>query len=222
MDTVAAGTVTSGATTCPATRSVGAIPRTTCETSASGPSPTACDSCQVGSHCHITNVQIYSLVWSEPVALAAGRPYITSMCQVACPVELYSATGIHRLDEPTTSYACGTVISGGGNLNRMMDCGKPSFAWKGSAKGTTYTYIYTFIKHGSSSRYTCMQRSTGPAVSDGGPMQEGRLLPHQRAACVPAHRGALDRPHIHSSAHPALHHQAHHAPQQRHYSVCSS
>ena len=67
------------------------------------------------------------------------------MCQVACPVELYSATGIHRLDEPTNTFSCGTVVSGGGNLNRMMDCGKPSFAWKDSAKGTKCSYIHTYI-----------------------------------------------------------------------------
>lgn len=75
--------------------------------------------------------------WSFTTGLrfVSGRPYITSMCQVACPVELYSATGIHRLDEPSDTFSCGTDVTGGGNLNRYMDCGKPSFAWTGTAQG---------------------------------------------------------------------------------------
>lgn len=68
-----------------------------------------------------------------------SNPTIQKMCQVACPSELYSATGLRRSDESTSSFTCGSSgISSGGMLTRMMDCAKPSYGWNGNVKGTTY------------------------------------------------------------------------------------
>jgi len=64
---------------------------------------------------------------------------ITKLCEVKCPVELYTATGLHRSDETNPNYSClATGVSGGGMLTRMMDCAKPSFAWADNVVGTTY------------------------------------------------------------------------------------
>jgi hypothetical protein len=62
------------------------------------------------------------------------------MCEVKCPTELYSATGLHRSDETNAGYTClSSGISSGGVLTRMMDCSKPSYAWAGNVKGTTFS-----------------------------------------------------------------------------------
>jgi hypothetical protein len=55
------------------------------------------------------------------------NPKILKMCQVACPSELYTATGLHRADEPRDSYSCDNakLELAGGRLTRMMDCGTP-------------------------------------------------------------------------------------------------
>lgn len=60
------------------------------------------------------------------------------MCEVKCPSELWQATGLHRSDEVNSGYECNGAISSGGELTRMMDCSKPSFAWPSNVKGTTY------------------------------------------------------------------------------------
>ena len=68
-----------------------------------------------------------------------SNPTISKMCQVACPSELYLATGLRRSDESTSSFTCGTTgISSGGLLTRMMDCTKPSYGWNGNVKGSVY------------------------------------------------------------------------------------
>lgn len=56
------------------------------------------------------------------------NPKIKKMCQVACPVELYSATGLHRSDEKSTlGFDCAApgihLEPPGGHMTRMMDCG---------------------------------------------------------------------------------------------------
>ena len=57
-----------------------------------------------------------------------SNPSITAMCQVACPSELYTATGLHRSDEnPNLGYTCNAnsrYEATGGYLTRMMDCGE--------------------------------------------------------------------------------------------------
>lgn len=57
-----------------------------------------------------------------------SNPLITAMCQVACPSELYNATGLHRSDErPNLGYTCDAnshYEATGGYLTRMMDCGE--------------------------------------------------------------------------------------------------
>ena len=60
------------------------------------------------------------------------------MCEVMCPIELYSATGLHRSDETSSIYTCGSQITGGGILTRMMDCTKPSYAWSNNVQGSTF------------------------------------------------------------------------------------
>ena len=72
-------------------------------------------------------------VWSfknKIRAVGAGdtNPKIQKMCQVACPVELYSATGLHRSDEKaglgSDCLTVGTKLEpSGGHMTRMMDCG---------------------------------------------------------------------------------------------------
>ena len=55
------------------------------------------------------------------------NPTITSICQVACPMELYTATGLRRSDEKPTGFTCAAgskMEKPGGYLTRMMDCGK--------------------------------------------------------------------------------------------------
>lgn len=51
------------------------------------------------------------------------NPVITKMCQVACPSELYLATGVRRSDEKNAGFTCKTLETTGGFLTRMMDCG---------------------------------------------------------------------------------------------------
>jgi hypothetical protein len=66
------------------------------------------------------------------------NPKITKMCEVLCPVELYSATGLQRSDPTNNLFTCGaTGISGLGLLTRTMDCTKPSYGWNGNVKGPT-------------------------------------------------------------------------------------
>ena len=80
--------------------------------------------------------------WSfnKAFRISASNPSITKMCEVKCPDELYKATGVRRSDETNNAYTCGvTGISSGGVLTRMMDCSKPSYAWVGNVKGTTYS-----------------------------------------------------------------------------------
>ena len=72
-------------------------------------------------------------IWSfkyniRTVGAGNTNPIIKKMCQVACPVELYSATGLHRSDEKSTlglnCAAPGTKLEPpGGHMTRMMDCG---------------------------------------------------------------------------------------------------
>jgi hypothetical protein len=51
------------------------------------------------------------------------NPVITKMCQVACPIELYSSTNLRRSDEANSGFTCKTLEKSGGVLTRMMDCG---------------------------------------------------------------------------------------------------
>ena len=66
--------------------------------------------------------------WSFEVGLrleeVQTNPVITKMCQVACPNELFAATGVRRSDEKNTGYTCQTFEATGGLLTRMMDCGE--------------------------------------------------------------------------------------------------
>jgi len=69
--------------------------------------------------------------WSfdNKVRLEGGttsNPTITKLCYVACPSELYEATGLRRADETTSSFTCtaSSTLPAGGSLTRMMDCGK--------------------------------------------------------------------------------------------------
>jgi len=83
--------------------------------------------------------------FSKGMRYVSGKPYITSMCEVACPTELWMATGLHRIDEPRNSYMCGTAISGGGNLNKMMDCGKPAYAWSNNLNGKLVDSLHNVV-----------------------------------------------------------------------------
>lgn len=72
-------------------------------------------------------------IWSfkyniRTVGAGNTNPVIKKMCQVACPVELYSATGLHRSDEKASlgndCLAPGTKLEPPeGHMTRMMDCG---------------------------------------------------------------------------------------------------
>lgn len=56
-----------------------------------------------------------------------SNPRIQKMCQVACPMELFTSTGLRRSDEKPTGYTCSATShmeKSGGSLTRMMDCGK--------------------------------------------------------------------------------------------------
>jgi len=58
------------------------------------------------------------------------NPRIKRMCQVQCPVELYTATGLHRSDEKSTigvdCFSSNVHLEpSGGHMTRMMDCGNP-------------------------------------------------------------------------------------------------
>lgn len=73
-------------------------------------------------------------IWSfkkniRAVGKGDTNPKITRMCQVRCPVELYTATGLHRADEKgSLGDDCmrpGTFLEpAGGHMTRMMDCGE--------------------------------------------------------------------------------------------------
>ena len=52
-----------------------------------------------------------------------SNPTITKLCYVACPSELYTATGLRRSDELNSGYTCISSLTAGGSLTRMMDCG---------------------------------------------------------------------------------------------------
>lgn len=66
-----------------------------------------------------------------------SSPVINNMCSVKCPEQLWKATGIHRLDEPTSSFTCttDTIIPSNGQLTSRMNCGKPAYAFDGQASG---------------------------------------------------------------------------------------
>lgn len=68
------------------------------------------------------------------------HPIISQSCQVACPAELYQATGLRRADEPTNSFSCtgGNYYISGGHFTKMMDCQKPAYGWAGNVQGRTY------------------------------------------------------------------------------------
>ena len=76
-------------------------------------------------------------IWSfqnniRTIGAGNTNPSITRMCQVTCPVELYSATGLHRSDEkPSLQLDClapwTKLEKAGGHMTRMMDCGKIHF-----------------------------------------------------------------------------------------------
>lgn len=55
---------------------------------------------------------------------AQSNPTITKICYVACPSELYEATGLRRSDEKNSLHTCVSTLKAGGYVTRMMDCGK--------------------------------------------------------------------------------------------------
>lgn len=101
-------------------------------------------------------------LWSFEVGLrleaVQTNPVITQMCNVACPAELYQATGVRRSDETNSGFTCKKLEAGGGFLTRMMDCG--SFLviiW--------YSYFDLIL-----CLYFCAQRNllmVGPVTSKG-------------------------------------------------------
>ena len=57
--------------------------------------------------------------------LRNGNPVISQICQVACPSELYTATGLRRSDEANTLYVCNNNADPpGGSVTKTMDCSK--------------------------------------------------------------------------------------------------
>lgn len=54
---------------------------------------------------------------------STSNPIIKKLCYVACPLELYQATGLRRSDESNSAFTCLTQLKAGGSLTRMMDCG---------------------------------------------------------------------------------------------------
>ena len=54
-----------------------------------------------------------------------GLPIINNLCEVACPEELYKATGLLRSDVNVSSYTCtpASTEPNGGHMTTMMDCG---------------------------------------------------------------------------------------------------
>jgi len=65
------------------------------------------------------------------------------MCQIQCPVELYTATGLHRSDEKATLgsdclSSTAHLEPSGGHMTRMMDCAKPSYGWAYNVKYPTF------------------------------------------------------------------------------------
>ena len=98
----------------------------------------------VQNHTQCNNLRVYPICGTTPAdnlqdlchwSFNAGlrieavqtNPVITKMCQVACPSELYLATGVRRSDEVNTGYTCKTLEATGGFLTRMMDCGMHFF-----------------------------------------------------------------------------------------------
>eukprot|EP01038_Epipyxis_sp_PR26KG_P010988 gene10988-14762_t len=59
------------------------------------------------------------------------RPLITKICPVACPSELYTATGYRRGDEPNPAYTCdpSKTVTSKGHLMNYFECAKPDYAW---------------------------------------------------------------------------------------------
>ena len=54
-----------------------------------------------------------------------GNPQISSICQVACPSQLYEATGIRRADEINSKYVCNkNYEKSGGSITSTMNCGQ--------------------------------------------------------------------------------------------------
>ena len=58
---------------------------------------------------------------------ASSNPTIKKICYVACPSELYQATGLRRSDELNSAYTCVSTLPAGGLVTRMMDCGMFAF-----------------------------------------------------------------------------------------------
>jgi len=81
--------------------------------------------------------------WSfnKGLRLSTGNsnPTIQKMCEVKCPSELWTATGLQRSDVTNSAYTCAATntIPSGGLLTRMMDCAKPSYGWANNVKGPT-------------------------------------------------------------------------------------
>lgn len=54
-----------------------------------------------------------------------GNPTITSVCPVACPPQLYQATGLRRMDETNSLFKCNqNALPERGSLTKTMDCSK--------------------------------------------------------------------------------------------------
>lgn len=75
----------------------------------------------------------------------SAYPSIQKMCKVACPSELYLATGLHRSDETATGYTCSAETNSaplklqkGASLTRSMNCAKPFYGFAGTVNGETY------------------------------------------------------------------------------------
>jgi len=64
---------------------------------------------------------------------------INKICEVMCPIELYTATGLRRSDETNPTYSCMATLASGGMLTRMMDCSSPYFARANNVGGSTYS-----------------------------------------------------------------------------------
>ena len=55
----------------------------------------------------------------------SGNPQIRRICQVACPQQLYLATGLRRVDETNKLYTCNNNLEPtGGYVTKTMDCSK--------------------------------------------------------------------------------------------------
>ena len=54
---------------------------------------------------------------------SSSNPTIKKLCYVACPSEIYQATGLRRSDELNSLFTCSSLLPAGGLVTRMMDCG---------------------------------------------------------------------------------------------------